>query len=641
MTALAGAEQVCAGCQEKVVFITEAFGCVCTRCGTIVEEADDLTSDNGALYYKINSSLERRNTFQHGFGRIQREAQKMNWAFHPEHRQSRPEIDGVIGAILARYKRSNLQRDVQDLILQVQTMQDVPLKALKDAEGRKEVSDEELEEGPSVDDVEVAEARKRKVHGEQAISKLAVAATFSILKKYDKAITLEDVCSVSNIASQSQIADSLRYMERLLGDTALLTTSRDSPSMYIAVQIGFLLKQIRLKPRSRLDSPIEIQDDESVLEQEEQRFVQEAKVDSSSFKKLATDLCELCSFHGLNNRSLKTAIKKDLVICAWAILILAMEASSGQVCNQGKMAKIIVPLRTWHEGGVTAAKPEDYSSSLQDKEVRTAMEEVVKKRYVEVSRMLTLYLEQLPWLADERPSAKEKKASKSKARGKVADVKQELSSIKPFPRKTVAKYLTDVIALRHHIEKRLSSKSDEWASMQWSRFSSTEDQFHRIRASVDGQRRIKEEDLQYQSQQRSDAISLSSSDGLLRAVDDLLSQEKGSLEQGSNQSKLAVCIGTALLQSDSLNEMADDVVDSLLFEEGEMESYLRTSEEISVIQALRGDKGDWDASTSISSGLKRARSEEEHDEIKKINFIDGKKTKALTEGEATRILSLL
>lgn len=656
MTAMAssGAAQTCRGCQESVVFVTEAFGSVCTNCGTMVEEEDfryngDVTSETVKNPYK---------GLQYHQGRVQQEATKMNQARQLKGlRRNRPEIDAVARAILLHFGSSNLLREVQDLAFQVFTIHQDQLKK-KSRYNPEHISHDHMSSHSDLDHTNVDLNRQQRqqqrptdediamtgkkimLRGEQAICRLAVAATFSTLKKSGVAVTLQDVCSVANIAPLEQIADVLQYMERILGGTVLLDKSRENPSAHFAGIVSFLVKQTSLKPRCREVSPIVTQDDESVLEVEEQRFVKKAKIESPDFTKLAFGLCDLCSFHGFNNRSSKTTSRKDLALCAWAVLLLAMEASSGQVCNQGKMARAASRLKAMQ---VRDSKDESIQVQLTAT-ARTAAEEVVKKRYVEISRMLTLYLEQLPWLSNEKPVAKVKKASKSKGRGKVAETKQHLTSIKPFPRKIIAKYLGDVIKLRRYIEFRLSKADIKWNSMDWSRFSSTEEQFHRIRQTVDGQRLIKEEELQYQSQQRNNAVAWSSQDGILAAIDDLLEGEgQGHLyNEDSQSSRLATSVGSTLLQLDVLEAMADEVVDSLLFEKGEMESYIRSSEEVQLVQSLRADKGEWDPETTAVGRKKRSRSEEEEEQpIEKLNIVGGKRTKALTEAEAARILSLL
>jgi hypothetical protein len=657
MTAMAtrSAAETCRGCQERVIFVTEAFGSICTNCGTLMEEEEDYRLTFGESDSIRRGVGSRYGKQQLGSLRLQRSANQTNHAFHLEaSRQHRPEVDAVARAILEHLKCSNLLQEVQDLVFQVLTIHEDQSKKTNAPEpehedlssknsppqpnGTSVESNEQLQQSSTSSD-ETNKGSKMMLRGEQAVSRLAVAATFSILKKYDSMISLEDVCSIASIAKIDQIVDNLRYMESLLGNTALLGNSRDFPSAHIAGIITFLVKQTKLKPRSREVSPVLPQDDESVLEFEEQNFVREANVESPDFKQLALGLCDLCSLHGLNNRSSSTTTKKDLALCGWAILLLAMEASSGQVCNQGKMARAA---SKFYKANVDICGAEKGTQEQRSAAARTATEEVVKKRYVEISRMLTLYLEQLPWLSDLKPIAKAKRASKSKGRDKVAEVKQHLVSIKPFSRKVVARYLGDVIKLRRYIEFKLLKADREWVSISWSRFSSTEGQFHRMRQTVDGQRLIKDEELQWQLQQRSNAVAWSSQDGILAAINDLLKEEGDPDEERRQSSALATSIGSTLLQLTALEGMADEVVDSLLFEKGEMESYLRSSEEVQLLKTLRVDQGEWNRETTAISGPKRSRSEEEEEEqVEKLNVIGGKRTKALTEAEAARILSLL
>lgn len=644
--------QICQSCQEVVIFISEAFGSICPHCGTVIEEINFAWEGNRFQPRNANSSVS--NYIYGNPSRISQEVKRhVDSLYLDDPNQSKPNQDAIIAGILARFLYGSLQREVQDLIVQVNALsvkdveQDRADAIVKGKGQLDDLNDEIIQEDLQSKKDQSASRCKVSLHGEQAMARLAVAASFSVLKRYDKKLTLEDVWNVAAIGSLEQTAHTLNYVESLLAGTRLSSVSREDAHIFIPEQITFLIEQSNLQARERSTSPVKLHVKESILGLEEQRFIREAAIQFAPFRELALKLCQLCCDNGLHNRSAKTHNRKDLMICAWAIVMIAMESSCGRICNEGKMARMAVYFKSWlHSRLHTRLSPEE--SELPS---RSAMEEMVKKRYVEISRMISTYLEHLPWLKDETPAGKKERLPRKKSKTKaIPRSKEGLASIKPYPRKIIAKYLADVIKLRPHLEKKIGTQigTRESTTSLWSRFGSTEDVFHSIRRSENGQRMIKEEQEEGRRKSKMDASNWTAGSSeqsqVMGAIERLLEAE----EEPSNIS-ITNSLGSKILQYESLRDMSFEVVDSLLFLDGEMESYLRSPEEVQLVGTLRRDTGDWDtkkttAATSISTlvdtvKVKRARTEKE--EVKELHVINGKRTKAISEADAARILSLL
>ena len=634
----------CPHCRMEVVFMSEAFGCICSQCGIVIDETDTRWDASDGSFPQASSIVGTSRIP----GWVELEAQRQlgpgRWNGWQSHSTS---VDGVIVAILARFHQSNRKREVQVLLTQVNTLARSLHKEFE--EGKKQgkavlaTGNISSQLRPSVDaSAEGSNVVKEvmKLRGGQHAERMAVAASFSILKTHNDGVTLEDVCSAASVGTLDEIADCLRYMESLLGETPLLQVSREEPAMYIAAHLSFLKGQMQRRPgprRGRSAAQAEMegsdeQDGESVLAWEDHKLVSDARIGSSAFLDLTIDLCQLCSDNGLNNRSAKTSSRKDLSLCAWAIVMLAMEASSGRLCNEGRMARALAL------APVTGTSDEDGDGMLDGRQHRPTLptvEAMVKKRYVEITRMLSLYMEHLPWVSKELRGEAKKRPNRRSARDGIARIKQDVSSINPFPRSQVARCLKDVLRLRPFLEKAL--KGSQHASLQhsWSHFGSTEDFFHRIRASADGLRAMREDEkLLWRA-----ATPPSSQIGVLKAVLALLQDEEPG---GDQRSQLARSVGPELLQLETLEAMRNEVIDKLFFQEGEMESYLRDGDDVKIVHALRARSGDWDAATTSQARQKRDGPESEVDSMRTEGKARGlKRTKALSEAEAARLLAEL
>lgn len=623
---------LCPECKKQVIFDSDVFGSICSQCGLVLDGTDLLVSsstfptDNTTASTSYSAGVNSSKSLTW----IQREAKKLLKTADERNGPHilPPYVTAVTSAILSHFESINLLRQCADLYAQVKVLS----KALHDeyqlqkSRGaiilpQAKVRQQRNKNTNPNEHEEIAISEVTLLHGEETDIKVAIACTFSVLKRYNDAITLEAVSRAAGAYSSSNVADTLRYIESLFGGTHMLKISRDDPSMHLTGHIALLCDPSH----------------NTFLEAQESSLIKAANITSLSFLDLVMDLCSLCAMNGLNNRSAKLSSRKDLGICAWALLMIAVESASGKLCREGKMAESMNLL-----SDPQSSKETDLLSG------KTTVSELIKKRYVEISRMVTCYMQHLPWISEvHSANGSVKVAKKGKGRASVSQAKADLTSIKPLPRKIISRYLKDVLILRRHIEVQMKAKGTFSVHEGWARFGSTEDLFHRIRASTEGRKMIKQEEEEAQlhlirngsGEAEHDHPEHSSSRKAYEAALSLFADDsKDQSREGT--SDLALAIGPILLKEEALQTMSNDVVDSLLFTEGEMNSYMRSEEEMEMLQKLRVEGGDWDAALTDPT-RKRSRSSSQIDLDESFRKANGKRTKARSEEEASRILSLL
>lgn len=599
----------CSRCGSETVYVAMAFGYVCATCGAL----------SGMGEVELDNDDDKRDG-----------GQSSGSSLHPPRSITAKQVASAVHAATAKgdVRRSLNAGHVRRLI--------DGITAAFDCGGV----------GTRVDSLLVQWSAVRSVRSSHKHRTLdtahVVAACFAVVKKEKPHLSIGAVSTLADV-SENVLRRALLDIETTLAGTGLLEVAKDTPGAYIERQIDFLVSlPCRSPPMSSSSSKV-------ALRPEEKALVSSANPASEAFRSLADRLTGLCVRHGLYNRSAARGQTMDLGLCSFAILMHCIEAQAGKPCNEGRTAELAVFAPGWRVGqkmagyakleldqSSEAAGEEDGEYGHHDEVARSTVDtirETVKRRYVEISRLLTLYVRALPWYdacSQQYPRGLQKSAGRSKV---DPSVKADITSIRPLPRKVLVRYTKDVLLLVDLLHEKVFVEleqipSPRLAATPWSRFWTTELHFNNVRQTASGQEAIK----RIEFENRAARLPATNCDQLISSIA-TLTEEKG-------VSTFSSSLDARLLTDKALEQMSGETADRLLFLEGEMESYIRTSEEIEQRrQAWLGQV------TPLATPAKRTRPQStellRHEESLLRSLDTGKRTRALEDADVERILSQL
>ncbi|PWN35930.1 uncharacterized protein FA14DRAFT_49070 [Meira miltonrushii] len=509
----------CKDCGEDVKFVAETFGALCSSCGAIQEEevflvpsvGRRLTSEATKQQYKNAQSITGSRIAS--FHRSRVDEQQSPFQKRLKSQDTQRLINGILNAL----DRPSLGIEARNVLSQAQIAQSLS----------------ESEQGATKDLLE-----PKRLHTS------VCAACFIVVHKRSPNVTLSDVCKIAD-QGLGQTKTALNEIERLLAkvvdqDLNDSEASRDTASTYFEAQIQFILDQMKSSS-----------DKGALMNKSDEALCRRAGVGSKPFRKLADQLSELCAHNGLFNRSGKKGALLDLGICSWAILMLTIEAKSGEPCSEKRFAELAIWAPGWQVGkkmnGYTKAQLgfEDYEVVEEDvKEDRGKREEarrsaiktvstLVHFKYSDICRLVSAYIRCLPWY-DEIIHTKKPKGNRKASMKSIEDK----NFPDPLPRKIIIAHLHEVIKLRNMLEKSMQDT-------------------------------LREQD--------DDTEEEPGSYGFLY---DALLALSPTTSQSDQRSVLARSIGSTLLTIEALQEMDDQIADQILFREGELSSYISSAEEV-------------------------------------------------------------
>lgn len=507
----------CKDCGEDVKFVAEAFGLLCSSCGALQEEEIFLVPSVGKRLTNENQQFKKAESITGSriasFHRSRVDEQQSPFQKRLKSQDTQRLISGILNAL----DRPSLGAEVRNVLSQVQIAQSLS----------------ENDDGSVKDLLE-----PKRLHTS------VCAACFIVVHKRSPNVTLLDVCKIAD-QDLNQTKTALNYMEKLLSkivdpDLDDVEDSRDTPSTYFDAQIQFILDQMKSTSNKKV-----------LMNKSDEAILRRAGVGSKSFRELADQLSELCTYNGLFNRSGKKGALMDLGICSWAILMLAIEAKSGEPCSEKRFSE----LATWAPGWQIGKKMNGYTKGQlgfeNDGEVEEDILEdsdrlsnsrrstiktvstLVQFKYSDISRLISAYIRCLPWYDEIVPVKK----SKGNRKASIQSIENR-SFPDPLPRKIVIAHIQEVIKLRKMLDKNLQEI------------------------------RLREED---------DDEEESGPYGFF--YDALLSLSSSTTNQSDQRSDLARSIGSALLTIEALKEMDDRIADELLFRDGELNSYICSEDE--------------------------------------------------------------
>lgn len=594
MTPSVSGKHFCTGCGAEEVFIPEAFGVVCPECGLVEHEniPFDPSVAGNTLGYS-HSELQRPTQAIHGLDLTNVWSRK-------QRRQA--EIDRLIRGVLGRLRHPEQFAEVKRLIVQVES-----LSSLHERNGK--TPEDTGENGKSTE-----QSAPKRLNWNRKSYELAAACIFSVVKQRIHSLSLSDVCSIADIPERD-VARCLAMMESTLPQPLMYPLTYDDPEGYVDGHITFLLSELDKRPLRHVASygstSYRVDPASSIFLTREHSFLVKSSIHTAAFSHLAHDLARLCSRRGLHNRSiLSTAIRrqKDLALCAWAIVVLALEGHTRMLVNETAFARAATWAPGWKPGfkmgGFTRmefnfvrdgkSEFQSYKTDPDGIEIleheknearRTtieSVEDVVKQRYGEINRMLSVYVSRLPW--SRAVNRKRKRANEG----------QDL--IMRLPRIEVAKHLREVVRLQHDIER--NSPVNTFPN-NWGAYSSSTRSKSRGRAQPSDSLEVpsmgnRTEDLERFSNIHRSLLAL------MQAHDQ---------QKRSSKSSLAQRLGRTLLSVDTLTNMPDATVDRLLFEPGEMESYIRSTQDTAGMETIL-QQSENSESSQVFSGSQAATSSE-------------------------------
>jgi hypothetical protein len=460
-----------------------------------------------------------------------------------------------------------------------------------------------------------------------------VAACFAVLKEHMPLLTIEEVCTLSNV-SEFAAKKALQSIE----DELSRTVARDTPMMHIDRHITFLLDVERNSTQQAHRSAIP----------DQVHLLHDAKIDSQDFRKKSQLLTSLCVRNGLYNRSAARGQTMDLGLCAFAILMHCIEAQAGKKCSQTWFAELAVKAPGWRAGqkmvglskeelGLANDEYDGRAGGTYDRDIvqstTKTIRETVKRRYVEISRLLSVYIRVLPWYDEGDDKSTRQEEYKMASRGKLhPNVKVDVVSIRPVQRSKIVRYTNDVLLLSDALHAKVDTLLNEkigptFASTPWSRFWATELQFNNVRQTASGRAEIEQKELLAQSQD-SDSTRLLLRNRIMTSLAALDLERKSRVH--------------TTFTVDLLEQMDGEMVDRTLFMHGEMESYLRTPAEVQQRRRLLDDTNSpAEQDEAHKRKLGHAYDTQINPDAQLRSLASGKRTKALDEADVERIISQL
>lgn len=368
--------------------------------------------------------------------------------FNEQHRRNITEkrIDDLVTEILNRLKAFSCFEKVKRLFLQAYTLLKDEAKRGTDGKKQQELS-----------------GRSEAVSGWQNVrldifaKTLVMVCIFAVLKPIRPDLTVEQISALSGTGPEGfvnvkHIQLYLQRLESLLEGTLLPEVSRDSPAIYLKQHFAFLRRQMSLRvatPGYGLTSPYarrkprfedgKMEEEESVMSAKDHQFLAMANIERA--QELASALSLLCEQEGLTNRASTLTPIRDLSVCAWAIIVLSLEASTNRIVGRPhhQLASVMIYLGGWSLGtkgkGMTKAelgllnegeeyRDEDVAALVidqdhedgelnqiddfgipvsQDDKIRSAVRlnltKMVQRRSKQMNRMITTLSAHLPWLS--------------------------------------------------------------------------------------------------------------------------------------------------------------------------------------------------------------------------------------------------
>lgn len=608
----------CPDCGQEVFFLAETFGNICSSCGLILDEQQVI--DSTAPFPVSNRRPAQNAGSSHWTPSatarsVARRGQNSGEGLELINRLQSRSVEQQIKRVLSVLGYEYLKDDVQALIQRSASM----ANTIEDG-GQRDVGSSG--HGPKQSTRRALPYNRMTYKGQ--LGTTVVAACFARVKQRDPNISLDHLCKRVQLPV-GHVKTVLAEIELLVKGSTLAVTTYDVPNAFLKDHIAFLCHQLDLPTRKRSHLPAEDfpAPGFSIFNNQDKSFLASAQLDTLSFLQLAEDLGQLCADHGLSNRSARRGPRLDLSICAWAILMLAIEGQIGKPSTEGLMAQTAAWAPGWQAGrkmgGYTKAQlgfgSEHDVDGLDDSEIldeatlsearrltiRT-IEELVKRRYAEISRMLSIYIAAMPWFSERSSSnAPRKKAKTHGRRGHIDIDGKDRIAMRALSRLTVARHMREAIKFRHEVEASLASQAHSLSKL-WSverdpppfKLKSPTSPF----STMSNSRicTVDDDDESDSSTSSENQVTLAKKYSwalfkLPTADRAAKSRDKEAIGRGS---ELARSLDSALLTEQSLREMDDRMIDLLLFRADELDSYIRTSEEVDVLRRLRLDQGDWD-----------------------------------------------
>lgn len=520
---------LCPSCHSQADFVGEAFSTVCSQCGLVLDDtAFDPRPSRYAPGRRGNAALPRHDNAvaaraEAGLPPIGQHKTAAEWRFARTLSRERDLLRFLRG-LVGQLGYPDVVEEVSRLLFRLRILA-VNLRSSQDERAAAEGSLRSYIDCPrrttgrsttrhalqqmhaafgadSDDDADglapaSASVSIPVIRWGRETNHVAAAAVFAVLKQRNAELRLEDVCNAAGMTLK-EVARRLTDLETVLGDTPLLAVSYDTPEEFVDYHIAFLQREIKLTPRQNpidaVDTRTAADTHRSIFSLREHTFVSQARVSSKGFHDLAHDLAALCADKGLRNRSSRSAemrARKDMSLCAWAIVMLALEGQTRKTLAEDNFARAAAWAPGWDptfktsgfgraelglfrsdanlataphlSQGRNKADAGDLDFGLKMDAARAStiasIQVYVKMRYMEIRRMLTLIIRTLPWL-DNRPF-EVKGARRNKKLGKVRGATENVRSIAPLPRAEVAQSLRDALRLRHMLPSPNTSHQTE------------------------------------------------------------------------------------------------------------------------------------------------------------------------------------